>query len=78
MSDECASFDDDVDTSEMPINVHKKCWKDILHKQRIEKVNTHPNEIDINTVDNNLEDHGHIESIEKENPQISFATALQI
>ena len=78
MSDECASFDDDVDTSEMPINVQKKGSKDILHKQRIEKVNTDPDEIDIDSDGNNLEDHGHIEGIEKENPHISFATELQI
>ena len=37
MPDEYASFDDDVDTSEMPINVQKKGWEDILRKQCIEK-----------------------------------------
>ena len=31
MPDEYASFDDDVDTSEMPINVQKKNWKSNLH-----------------------------------------------
>ena len=33
MPDENASFDDDVDTSEMPINVQKKGWEDILRKK---------------------------------------------
>ena len=37
MPDEYASFDDDVDTSEMPINVQKKGWEDILRKQCIRK-----------------------------------------
>ena len=30
--DEYASFDDDVDTSEMLISVQKKGWEDILRK----------------------------------------------
>ena len=38
MPDEYASIDDDVDTSETPINVQKKDWEDILRKQCIEKV----------------------------------------
>ena len=46
MPDEYASFDDDVDTSEMPINVQKKDWKDILCKHCIENVNADPDEID--------------------------------
>ena len=29
MPDEYASFNDDVDTSEMPINVQKKGWEDV-------------------------------------------------
>ena len=32
MLDGYVSFDDDVDTSEMPINVQKKGWEDILRK----------------------------------------------
>ena len=32
MPDEYASFDDDVDTPEMSINLQKKDWEDILHK----------------------------------------------
>ena len=32
MPDEYASFDDDVDTSEMLISVQKKGWEDILRK----------------------------------------------
>ena len=47
MSDEYASFDDDVDTSEVPINVQKKGWEDILRKRCTEKVNAYPNEINI-------------------------------
>ena len=42
MPDEYASFDDDVETSEMSINVQKKGWKDILRTQCIEKVYAHP------------------------------------
>ena len=76
MPDENASFDDDVDTSEMPINVQKKGWEDILCKQRIEKVNAGPDEIHISSDD--LEDNDHIEAIKEENPQISFAAALQM
>ena len=38
MPDEYASFDDDVDTSEMPINVQKKGWEDILPEQCIEQI----------------------------------------
>ena len=32
MPDEHAPFDNDVNTSELPINVQKKGWKDILRK----------------------------------------------
>ena len=78
MPDEYASFDDDVHTSEMPINVQRKSWEDILRKQCIEKVNADPDEIDISSDDSDLEDNDHIEAIEKENPQISFAAALQM
>ena len=67
MPDENASFDDDVDTSEMSINVQKKCWEDILRKQCIEKVNADPDEIDISSDDSNLEGNNHIEAIEEEN-----------
>ena len=51
MLDEYASFDDDVDISETPINVQKKGWEDILRKQCIEKVNAGPDEIDISNDD---------------------------
>ena len=74
--DQYASLDNDVDTSEMPINVQKKGWEDILCKQRIEKVNAGPDEIHISSDD--LEDNYHIEAIKEENPQISFAAALQM
>ena len=36
--DECASFGYDVDISEIPINVQKKGWEDILRKQFIKKL----------------------------------------
>ena len=72
---EYASFDDDVDTSEMSINVLKKGREYILRKQCIEK---DPNEINISSDDSGLEDNDHIEAIEEENPQISFAAALQM
>ena len=62
----------------MPINLQKKGWEDILRKQCIEKVNTDPDEIDISRDDINLEDKDHIEAIKEENPQISFAAALQM
>ena len=62
----------------MPINLQKKAWEDILRKQCIEKVNTDPGEIDISRDDSDLEDKDHIEAIKEENPQISFATALQM
>ena len=78
MPDEHASFDADVDTSEMSISVQKKGWEDILRKQCIEKVNADPDEIDISIDDSHLEDKDHIEAIEGEDPQISFATALQV
>ena len=73
---EYVSFDDDVDTSEIPINVLKKGWEDILRKQCIEKVSADPDEIDISSDDSDLEDNVHIEAIEEENPQILFAAAL--
>ena len=73
---EYASFDDDVDSSEMPINVLKKGWEDILRKQCIEKVSADPDEIDISSDGSDLEDNVHIEAIEEENPQILFAAAL--
>ena len=78
MPKEYASFDDDVDTSEMPINVQKKGWEDILLEHCIEKVNTDPDEIDISSDDSDVEDNYHMEAIEEENPQISFAAALQM
>ena len=78
MPDEYASFDDDVHTSEMPINVQRKSWEDILRKQCIEKVNADPDEIKISSDDSDLEDNKHIEAIEEENPQISFAAALKM
>ena len=78
MPDEYASFYDEVDTSEMPINVQMKGWEDMLRKQYIEKVNADPDEIDISSDDSDLEDNAHIEAIEEENSQISFADALQI
>ena len=51
MPDEYASFEDDVDTSEMIINVHMKGWDNILRKQCKEKVNADPDEIDISSND---------------------------
>ena len=78
MPDEYASFENDVDTSEMAINVQKKGWEDIVRKQCIEKVNADPDEIDISSDDSDLEGNDHIEAIEEENPQISFAAALQM
>ena len=60
------------------INAEKKGWEDILRKQCIEKVNADPDEIDISSDDSHLEDNNHIEAIEEEDPQISFATALQV
>ena len=71
MPDEYSSFDDDVDTPEMPINVQKKGWEDILRKQCIEKVNADPDEIDISSDDSGLEDNDHKATVE-ENPQMSF------
>ena len=79
MPDEYASFDDDVDTSEMLINLQKKGGQDkILRKQYIEKVNADRDEIDISSDDSDLEDNDHIGAIEVENRQISFAVALQM
>ena len=66
MPDEYVSFGDDIDISEISTNAQKKDREDILRKQCIEKVNADP--------DNN----DNIEAIEKENPQISFAAALQM
>ena len=73
MPDEYASFDDNVDTPEMPISVQKKGWEDILRKQRID-----PDEIDISSDDGDLEDNDHMQTVEKGNPQISFTAALQM
>ena len=78
MPEEYASFNDDVNTSEMPINVQKKGWEDILRKQCIEKGNSDPDEINISSDDSHLEDNDHIEAIEEERSQISFAAALQM
>ena len=78
MPDEHTSFDDDVDASEMPINVQKKGWEEILRKQCIEKVNADPDEIDISSDDSVLENNDHIEAIEEGTPLISFAAALQM
>ena len=77
MPDEYASFDDDVDISEMPISVQKKGWEDILRKQCIEKLNADPDEIITSSDDSDLEDNDHTEAIEEEKPQISFAAVLQ-
>ena len=46
MLDDYASIDDDVDTSEMPINLQKKAC--------IEKVNADPDEIDISSEGSDL------------------------
>ena len=78
MPDEYASFDDGADTSEMPNNVQKKIQDDILRKPCIEKVHGDPDEIDISSDDSDLEDNDHIEAIAEENPQLSFASTLQI
>ena len=58
--DEYASFDDDVDTSEMPISVQKKGWEDMLRKQCIEKVNADPDQIDFSSDDSALDDNDHL------------------
>ena len=76
MPDECASFDDGVDISEIPINVQRKSGQNILRKQCIERVNAHSDEIDIRSDDSDLEDNNHIEAIEDENHQILFAATL--
>ena len=78
MSEEYPSFGNDVDTSEMPINVQKKGWEDILRRQWIENVNADLDEIDISSDDSDLEDNDNIEAIEEENPQISSGAALQM
>ena len=78
MPDEYVPFGNDVHTSEMPINVQKKDWENILRKQCTKKVNTDPYEIDISSDDNELECNHHIDAIEKENPQISFAAAFHV
>ena len=78
MPDDYMPFDNDVHTSEMPINMQKKAWENILCKQCTEKVNTDPYEIDISSDDNELECNHHIEATEEENPQISFAAALHM
>ena len=61
MSDEYALFEDDVDSSEMPINAQNKDWEVILQKQCIGKVNADPDEVDISSDDSNLEGKNHIE-----------------
>ena len=53
--------------------MQKKGWEDILRKQCIEKVNADPDEIDVSSDESDLEENDHIETIEEENPQISFA-----
>ena len=58
--------------------MQKKGWEDILRKQSIKKFDADPDEIDISSDDSDLEDNDHIEAIEEENPQISFAAALQM
>ena len=77
MPDQYASLDNNVDTSEMPINVQKKGWEDILRKQCVKKANADPDEIHISD-DSDLEDNDNIETIEEENPQISFPAVLQM
>ena len=62
----------------MTINVQKRGQEDILTKQCTEKVNADPDEINISSDDSDLEDNDHTEAIEDENPQISFAAALQM
>ena len=49
MPDHYGLFGDDVDTLEIPINVQKKGWRDILHKQCIEKTNADPDKINISS-----------------------------
>ena len=78
MPDEYASFTDDVEISEMSINVQKNGWEDILRRQCIEKVNADPDEIDISCDNSDLEDNDQTEATEEENPQISLAAALQM
>ena len=68
MPDEYASFDNDFDTSEMPVKVEKKGCEDILLKQYIEKVNADFGEIDVSSDDSSLEENDHIEAIEEKNP----------
>ena len=72
------SFNGDVDTSEMSINLQKKGLEDIIRKQCIEKVNADPDEIAVSSDDSDLENNDHIENIDEENPQIPFAAALQM
>ena len=78
MPDDYVPFYNDVHTSEMPINVQKKDWENILRKQCTEKVNADPYEIDISSDDNDVECNHHIEAIEEKYPQISFAAALHM
>ena len=78
MPDEYVSFDDEVDTSEIPSSVQRKVWEYIVGKQCIEKVNADPDKIDISSDDSDLDDNDHLEAIEEENPQISFAVASQM
>ena len=78
MPDDYVPSDNDVHTSEMPINVQKKDWENILRKQCTEKVNADPYEIDISSDDNDVECNHHIEAIEEKYLQISFAAALHM
>ena len=78
MPDDYVPSDNDVHTSEMPINVQKKDWENILRKQCTEKVDADPYEIDISSDDNDVECNHHIEAIEEKYLQISFAAALHM
>ena len=78
MPDDYVPIGNHVHTSEMPINVQKKDWENILRKQCPEKVNADPYEIDISSDDNDVECNHHIEAIEEKYPQISFAAALHM
>ena len=78
MPDDYVPIGNHVHTSEMPINVQKKDWENILRKQCTEKVNADPYEIDISSDDNDVECNHHIEAIEEKYPQISFAAALHM
>ena len=72
------SFDDDVDTSEMPINIEMKGWEDILRNQCIEKVTASPDEIEVSSDDSDPEDVVGSQVSEEEKPKISLPAALQM